>query len=294
MFCQSNFEFVNRWPMRMRRLLKHLACPHCHGDLVERHEEFLCEMCAAAFPIHNGKIYFIEPVHGDDVLDMVKGRFKKTLGSAYNKITKIIGPSYPFDYDWAVLSRIDPVEQLVVDIGSGNHRIDINIITLDSSDYDSVDIVADLGSLPFKAKAIDALCSCSVLEHVADLVLCLKEITRVTRSNGLGIHNIPFMYPFHASPHDYTRLTHYGAARLFTGWKLIEQRNVSGPISLFLICFIEFMSVLLSFGIQRLKAPIYLLLCLFTFPIKVLDAPFIGRKSFLGLAPTILTVVIKP
>lgn len=281
--------------MHMRRLINHLACPLCHGDVDERHHDFQCLQCGETYPIRNGKIYFVEPAQAEDALDVVKNRLKKYLGpSFYHVAVNIIGPSYPFNYGRAVRCHIDPTTQLVVDLGCGNYRIGKDIVTLDGTDYEAVDIVADLASLPFKDGAIDALCSCSVLEHVSDLGSAIDEITRCTRPNGLGIHFIPFMFPFHASPHDYTRLTHAGAARLFMGWKLIEQRSATGPVSLFLICFVEFMSVLLSFGIQRLKAPIYLFFCLLTFPIKILDMPFVDRPSFLGLAPTILTVVRKP
>lgn len=284
-----------RWPMRMLRLIENLACPHCHGELVERAHDFQCVRCEKSYPIRNGKIYFIEPVKAEDALDVVKSRLKNFLGPKYyHMAVSIVGPSYPFNYGYAVRQQVDPMEQLVIDLGCGNYRIDENVVTLDGTDYEAVDIVADISALPFKDGAIDALCSCSVLEHVADLGGSVDEISRCTRSDGLGIHYIPFMYPFHASPHDYTRLTYIGAARLFTGWKLIEQRNATGPISLFLICFVEFMSTLLSCGVQRLKAPIYLFFCALTFPVKFFDAPFIGRPSFLGLAPTILTVVRKP
>ncbi len=78
------------------------------------------------------------------------------------------------------------------------------------------------------------------------------------------------------------------------GWDVVEQRATAGPISLFLICSLEFVSALLSFGNERVKAVVYLLFCLVVFPLKFLDAPFVGRKQFLGLAPTILTVFRKP
>ena len=107
----------------------------------------------------------------------------------------------------AIRKHVDPVSRLVVDLGCGNRRIDKDIITLDASDYDAVDIVARLEALPFKTGAIDALCSRSLLEHIPDLDGALSEISRCTRSAGLGIHFVPFMYPFHASPYDFRRWT---------------------------------------------------------------------------------------
>lgn len=278
----------------MARLIGQLACPACHADVTEASDQFRCVACSASYAIRNGRIYFVEPLRAEDALDVIKHRLKRLLGRAYYTIgVTILGPSFPFNYAAAIRKHVDPAAQLVVDLGSGNRRIDDDIVTLDATDYDAVDIVARLEALPFKTERIDALCSCSLLEHVPDLGSALSEIARCTRQGGLSIHFVPFMYPFHASPYDFRRWTHVGAAELLRGWDVVEQRAATGPISLFLICFNEFIASLLSMGISRLKAPIYLMTCLLTFPIKFLDALFIGRKSFIGLAPTILTVARK-
>jgi SAM-dependent methyltransferase len=284
-----------QWPQRLARLIGQLACPTCHAEVVEASDQFRCSGCAASYEIRNNKIYFAEPLRAEDPLDVVKHRLKRYLGSAYYTIgVNVLGPSFPFNYTAAICKHVDPASRLVIDLGCGNRRIAEDIITLDASDYDAVDIVARLEALPFKTGAIDALCSRSLLEHVPDLDGALSEISRCTRSGGLGIHFVPFMYPFHASPYDFRRWTHVGAAGLLRGWDVVEQRPTAGPISLFLICFNEFVASLVSMGSPRIKAPIYLITCLLTFPIKFLDALFVGRKSFIGLAPTILTVARKP
>ena len=225
----------------------------------------------------------------------MKDQLKRYLGSSYYRLgVTIFAPGFPFNYGAAIRRHVDPRHQIVVDVGSGNNRIDQNIIALDAIDYAAVDIVADIDALPFKADAIDALCNRSVLEHVPNPLHASAELARCTRPGGLGIHVIPFLFPYHASPIDYTRLTHTGAAGLFSGWTVVEQRNTTGPVTLFLVCLLEFLSALLSLGRPQLKAFIYLSLCLLVFPLKVLDAPFIGRRAFLGMAPTILTIVRKP
>jgi hypothetical protein len=61
--------------------------------------------------------------------------------------------------------------ELVIDLGSGNNRLDDDIITLDAVDYSAVDIVADLARLPFKSDSIDAFASRSVLEHCPTSIL---------------------------------------------------------------------------------------------------------------------------
>src|SRR5579875_523654 len=285
---------IPKWP-RLARIRSSLACPACLSDLTCTPNSLTCGQCAASYPLRDGKIYFIQPPPSNDHLDRFKRRLKRLFGRRYYSIgVQLVAPTYPFNYSEAIRNHCEPAAQLIVDLGSGNNRVDDNIITLDSVDYESVDIVADLGALPFKSESIDGFASRSVLEHVSRLDSAVKEIGRCTRSGGIGIHLIPFLFPYHASPHDYQRLTHVGAATLFPGWRLLEQRNVTGPVTLFAACLTEFLAILLSFGRPRLKSIAYLAACLLLFPLKFLDAPFVGRRAFLSLAPTILTVVQKP
>lgn len=107
------------------------------------------------------------------------------------------------------------------------------------------------------------------------------------------MHLIPFLYPFHASPYDFQRYTHKGQQTLFKGWKVIEQTNPTGPVTLGLVSLIEFLSILFSFGQEKIKSGLTLVFCLFLFPLKFLDFPFVNRKSFFPLAPTLFIVVKK-
>jgi hypothetical protein len=280
---------------RLSRVRSALECPACQSELVDRPAALECPRCDRSYPIRNGQIHFIAQVTGDDDLDALKGRLKRVLGRLYYSIgVRVFGPSYPFNFRKEILSRVDPATCLVVDLGAGNHRIDNSIVTVDCADYAAVDIVADLAQLPFRSDSIDAFTSSSVLEHVADLDAVIAQVTRCTRSNGLGIHHTPFLFPYHASPDDFRRFTHSGIANLFNGWDLIAQRNVGGPVSLLLLVSIELASTLLSFGSNRLKRYVYLGLCGLLFWVKYLDAPFIGRRAMLSLAPTMVTTVRKP
>lgn len=234
-------------------------------------------------------------MQADDALDVVKSKLKNLLGSAYYTVgVRFIAPSYPFNYRKAIRKYGNPSTLLIVDLGCGNYRIDPDIVALDGTDYDAVDIVADLNALPFADGSIDILSSRSALEHVAEIERAVDELKRCTKSGGFGVHFVPFIYPFHASPHDYSRWTPAGFPRLFADWPVVEQTGTTGPISLFLICFIDFMSTLFSLVLPRLKGPMHLLLCLLLFPIKFLDAPFVGQKAFLGLTSTFLNAQRKP
>jgi SAM-dependent methyltransferase len=278
---------------RLERLKPFLTCPRCPGDL-EFDAAAVCRVCACRYPIRGGKVYFVDPPQPGDRLDRLKHRLKQRLGSRYYRIgLDVLAPTYPFDYRGRVLKRLDPSRQIVVDVGCGNHRIHPDVIGLDLVDYDAVDIVCDLAALPFKSETVDAFVSRSVLEHVPDPATVVRQFLRATRPGGIGLHVIPFLFPFHASPHDFQRFTSAGLERLFTGWTVTEQGNATGPVTLALVSVIEFLASLGSVGRERVKPYLYLALCAVLFPLKYLDAPFVERKAFLGLAPTIFTVVRK-
>ncbi len=279
---------------RLERLKPILACPACQGNLQYTLDKATCQPCQAAYSIQRGKIYFVSVPERVDELDKLKGFLKNWLGRYYYTIGRnVIAPTYPFNFRGKICQRLDPARQIVVDVGCGNYRMDENIITLDFFDYDAVDVVCDLGMLPFKSDSVEAFVSRSVLEHISDNSLVIQQFDRCTRPGGLGLHLIPFLFPFHASPHDFQRYTHKGQEALFKEWEMIEQTNATGPVTLGLVCLIEFLSILFSFGQEKIKASLSLIFCLLLFPLKFLDFPFVNRKSFFPLAPTLFIVVRK-
>jgi SAM-dependent methyltransferase len=283
------------WTSRALRVRSFLVCPKCKNSLTWTSTAGICVSCEKTYPYRNGTFFFSEAAQGTDPLDRLKERLKRHLGNAfYMAGIGVIAPTFPFSLRRALLRWIDPRSALIVDVGSGNHRWHEAVIALDAVDYPAVDIVADLAALPFRDESVDGFTSRSLLEHVWPLDAAIAELKRCTRPTGINLHVIPFLFPFHASPGDFQRLTHAGAAKLFDGWTLVEQYNATGPVTLLLVSLIEFLATACSFGVPRVKAVIYLLLCVVLFPIKILDAPFVRRSSWLTMAPTIVTVVRKP
>jgi SAM-dependent methyltransferase len=279
---------------RLKRLKSILACPRCERDLSLDSQHVSCKSCFAIYPIRNGKIYFVNVTSHKDDLDNLKGHLKRWLGKYYYKVgVYIVAPTYPFNYARKICRRMDPSKHIVIDVGCGNHRIHEDIIGLDFLDYEAVDLVCDLSHLPFKPNSVDAFVSRSVLEHVNDPSGIIKQLYRCTKEGGLSMHLIPFLFPFHASPYDFQRYTHKGHETLFEGWEVVEQFNPTGPVTLALLCIIEFLSILMSMGNEKAKGFIYLGLCAILFPFKYMDVIFVNRKSFLSLAPTIFTVARK-
>lgn len=200
------------------------------------------------------QIYFINSMTSGDPVDVVKGRLKRLIGKLYYSVgITLIASIFPFNYLRKIPSHIDPKKVIVVNLGAGNHRISDDIVSLDGTDYEAVDLVADLTALPLKNNSIHCFCSCGVLEHIPDISPAVKEITRCTQRDGLSIHLIPFLFPYHELPGNYQRLTHSGVATLFGGWTMVEQRNISGPISLLLLIAIECVSTFLTLGSERVK-----------------------------------------
>jgi SAM-dependent methyltransferase len=181
----------------------------------------------------------------------------------------------------------------VVDLGGGALKLSENIISIDIYDYKSVDVICDAQSLPFKNNSLDVVISRSLLEHVIDPLKIISEIDRCLKKNGYTAHLIPFMMPFHASPHDYRRYTHKGVKLLFPGYKIIKQFSPFGPFSLFLQCSIEITSAILSLPCKKAKPYLYIILCAFLFPIKYLDFIFARRNFLIGCAPSIFTIFKK-
>lgn len=282
-------------PPRLERLLPALACPGCGGQLDAGEGALRCVQCAALYPVRDGRLYFRSAAERDDRMDTLKGRLKSLLGSWYYTIgVRIFAPTYPFPFARRLRRHLDCSRHIVVDAGCGVHRCDEDAIGLDMYDYAAVDIVCDLQSLPFKPGSVDAFVTRSVLEHVPDAEAVVSGFLRCTRSGGIGMHQVPFLFPFHASPHDYRRFTHMGLRQLFAEWRMVEQVNAGGPVTLALLATIEFLSTLVSFGQPGLKAVAYLLFCALLFPLKLLDAPFIEREAMLPLAPSIFVHLAKP
>jgi SAM-dependent methyltransferase len=279
---------------RLARIQATLACPGCHGDLTYSEHQARCVRCDTGYPIRDGRFYFVDVPARNDDFDRVKGWLKRVLGRTYYTVgIHLFAPTFPLNFARVVTRHVDPASALVVDAGSGNYRLHPDIISVDMFDYEAVDIVCVLEALPFRSGAIDAVVSRSVLEHVPDPARVVREFHRCTRSGGLGIHVIPFLFPVHSSPVDYHRFTPDGHDILFADWERVSRTNPTGPVTVLLVHIIEVLSTILSLGLPRLKSLSYLFLCGVMFPLKFMDVVFINRPAFMTSAASVLSVVRK-
>ena len=224
-------------------------------------------------PLHEklGKWYFREvDVVGEttDSFDRIKLFFKK-YPRFYYFLIEFLSPVYG---DWRPFNCfLDSAAGMVLNLGSGNSPKRDGIVNLDMMDYENVDIVCDIHALPFKDNSIDAVMSLAVLEHVQDPVAVLKEVYRVLKPGGRVFSVIPFMQPFHASPHDYQRYTLPGIDFLHRDFLKIESGAFSGPVSGALWVLQECLASIFSLGIANIRNFLTILLMCLTWPIKFID-----------------------
>lgn len=218
-----------------------------------------------------GKWYFREVDQGQettDSFDRIKLLFK-SFPRFYYFLIVVVSPVYS---NGAPLRRFRAAaEGVILNIGSGNQLRQPHTVNVDMMDYENVDIVCDIHYLPFQDNSIDAVMSLAVLEHVREPSRVLAEVHRVLKPGGAILSVIPFMQPFHASPHDYQRYTLPGIEYLHRDFHLRESGVYSGPVSGALWVVQECLASVFSFGVPLLRNLLAIGLMVVTWPVKYLD-----------------------
>ncbi len=94
------------------------------------------------------------------------------------------------------------------------------------------DVFADAHRLPICSQVLDAVLIFDVLEHIQEVSTVLGEINRVLKQDGIVIIRIPFLYPLHDTPRDFSRITIYGMRYLAsqTGFVVTKELPVGRPL----------------------------------------------------------------
>ena len=252
-----------------------LACPHCHGELIIQEKNMQCRDCGQNYRKTNGKYYFrdVKSFDKTDSLDRLKEIFKR-FDKFYQLLILVVAPTMKM-INLKKKYCSTNADNVILEIGSGNSNLDDTWIKIDYFDYPNVHIVCDSAQLPIKNNAVDIHYNVSVLEHVANPEKVVSEIHRTLKKGGRIISSVPFLSPYHASPHDYHRFTSTGTLHLFYQFRKIELGARSGPFSALLWIFQETIASLLSFGSRPLRNFILICLYLLLFPLKVLDMIFL-------------------
>lgn len=127
-------------------------------------------------------------------------------------------------------------EKIVLDIGGGgrftkwlskykNLFENCDYKTMDFDDSTGADIVGDIHNIPIKDESIDAIICSSVLEHVENPIISVREIHRILKKGGKLFVHIPSIYPYHARSghyHDYWRFFDDTINLLFKDFSKVE------------------------------------------------------------------------
>lgn len=279
------------------RLRGKLACPDCRtpldvGSTATEHE---CSGCGRRVWVREDRYDFggltVEEEKSDWLND-AKAKAKRRLGRFYPLAMQALAPVYG-DSGIDAFLRTFGDGALVCDLGCGTRNRAGIVVGVDGYPYEGVSVVCNLEKLPFADDSVDGIISEAVLEHVPNPAAHVAEMRRVLRRGGRVLCYFPFMAAFHASPHDYSRLTRPGLRQLFDGWQVDAMKVAGGPTSGLLWTFQEWLAMVGSFGSERLYR-LLVPLTWVTSPLKYLDVILIKHPAAHVIASGFVIEVTKP
>jgi len=270
---------MNRRELLLDRIRPLLVCPTCRSRLAERGDDLGCPTCGIVVR-RDGAFRFAglsEEAQHADWLNSIKAAAKHRLGRLYPLAIAVLGPVYG-DSGLDAFRASFAADAIVCDLGAGTRTYDDRVVCVDGYGYPGVHVVCDLAALPFADGSIDGLISEAVLEHVPDPAAHVAEMLRVLRPGGRVYCYFPFMQAFHASPHDYSRLTIPGLLHLFEAFTDCRARVAAGPTSGLVWTLQEWIAIAGSFGSERLYRALVPLTWVLS-PLKYLDKVLIKHPA---------------
>lgn len=261
------------------RLEAVLVCPEHRKPL--RHSGLNCPECGRAPTRTATRIDFgglSDEAQASDWLNRTKAAAKKRLGRFYPRAIQALAPVYGDTRVAQFLDGFDLEQDLVADLGAGTASYDDRVVCVDGYGYDTVHLVADLSKLPLADGSLAGVISQAVLEHVPDPAAHVAEMFRVLRPGGRLVCFFPFMQGFHASPHDYSRVTQPGLRKLFDAFDIDDVYVAGGPTSGLVWTLQEWLAIAGSFGSERLYRALVPLTWVLS-PLKYLDAVLINHPA---------------
>ena len=105
-------------------------------------------------------------------------------------------------------------------------------VDVDDGFYDSsyIDIIGTAYEVPVGDGFADAVISSQVLEHLEYPEKAIAETARILKQGGLFFLAFPFLYPLHAEPHDYSRITEFKIKKMLEefGFEILEFQRIGG------------------------------------------------------------------
>lgn len=105
-------------------------------------------------------------------------------------------------------------------------------VDIEDGFYDAshIDLVGTAYEVPVENGVADAIISSQVLEHLERPVDATKEAARILKKDGVMLLSFPFLYPMHAEPHDYSRITEFNIEKILSdeGFEILETKRIGG------------------------------------------------------------------
>jgi SAM-dependent methyltransferase len=93
-----------------------------------------------------------------------------------------------------------------------------------------IDLIGSADNLPIEDGSADAILSSQVIEHLPDPEKSIAEAARVLKPGGFLFLSYPYLYPIHAPPYDFARLSQFALDAMLERHKLelVERRALAG------------------------------------------------------------------
>ena len=97
-------------------------------------------------------------------------------------------------------------------------------------DPSHIDLFGFAHDVPIDDKSADAVISAQVLEHLEYPEEAIRETARILKEKGHLFLAFPFLYPLHAEPHDYSRITEFKITKMLetAGFEILELKRIGG------------------------------------------------------------------
>ena len=232
--------------VRAAQIAKILRCPQCHGGLEVSEAACVCHSCDRGYPHHGRCLDFVASAHKnteDAEFQQERMHHRSLRGKLYDLGQRVITSEYsPFDHRRAFLAEIAP-GSIVVELGSGNRRLNENVINIDLFTFPNVDISADIENSPISSNSVDYVILDSVIEHVPNPQAVIDEIWRILKPGGRLFCINPFLFPYHGYPAHYCNFTRDGMRNLLKRFSSAVVEPHYGPTSAMINIFSEYVAI---------------------------------------------------
>jgi Methyltransferase domain len=226
-----------------------LQCPICSSSLGFNDRSLDCtnSLCLASFPLVNEIPILIDETKSvfaiadytdtDNLLLKPKSKLERLLIDLVPSINlNLCGKKNYQKFVEILQKRSEKPKVLIVGASVEGQGIEpllsapnFDLVEVDVAFGERVGTICDLHSLPFADEIFDGVVVQAVLEHVADPYLCVEEIHRVLKKDGVVYGETPFVAQVHLGKYDFTRFTPLGHRRLFRKFEEIDSGIVCGP-----------------------------------------------------------------